>query len=76
MDATRPKRASHATTTLVLDGDAAILIDPGLPGQILEPRLLERTGLAPADITHVFLTSFKADTCRGLSLVEDARDSG
>ena len=73
MDAMRPKRASHATTTLVLDGDAAILVDPGLPGQILEARLLERSGLTPADITHVFLTSFKADTCRGLVLFENAQ---
>lgn len=72
LDGTRPKRASHATTTLVLDGDAAILVDPGLPGQILEARLLERSGLTPADITHVFLTSFKADMCRGLGLFEGA----
>lgn len=73
MDAARPRRAAHATTTLILDSDAAILVDPGLPGQILEARLLERSGLAPADITHVFLTSFKADTCRGLGLFEDAQ---
>ena len=73
MDAARPRRASHATTTLILDADAAILVDPGLPGQILGARLLERSGLSPADITHVFLTSFKADICRGLGLFEDAQ---
>ncbi|RNC82717.1 MAG: MBL fold metallo-hydrolase [Phycisphaera sp.] len=72
MDAMRDPRPPHATTTLILDGDAAILVDPGLPGQIIASRLLERSGLSPADITHVFLTSFKADTCRGLPTFEDA----
>lgn len=72
MDALRDPRPPHATTTLILDGDAAILVDPGLPGQIIASRLLERSGLSPADITHVFLTCFKADTCRGLPTFEDA----
>lgn len=72
-DASRARRASHATTTLITDGDATILVDPGLPGPILEARLLERSGLTPADVTHVFLTSFKADTCRGLGLFEGAQ---
>ena len=72
MDAMRDPRPPHATTTLILDGDAAILVDPGLPGQIIASRLLERSGLSPADITHVFLTSFKADTCRGLPTFEEA----
>ena len=73
MDSTRPARPSHATTTLILDNDAAILVDPGLPGQVIQSRLLERSGLEPADITHVFLTSFKADMCRGLPIFEGAQ---
>ena len=73
MDATRPARPSHATTTLILDNEAAILVDPGLPGQIIASRLLERAGMEPADITHVFMTSFKADMCRGLPTFEDAQ---
>lgn len=65
-------RTGHATTTLVRAGDAAILIDPGLPGQIIEARLAERANLKPADITHVFLTSFRPDVRRGLELFDKA----
>ncbi|HED54802.1 MAG TPA: MBL fold metallo-hydrolase [Phycisphaerales bacterium] len=72
MDTTRPPRLGHATTTLILDGDLALLVDPGLPGQVLGQRLLERAGMEPADISHVFLTSFQADTCRALPLFENA----
>ncbi len=31
-------RTAHATTTLVSDGKRRILVDPSLPGQILEAR--------------------------------------
>ncbi|MGP1273181.1 MAG: MBL fold metallo-hydrolase [Phycisphaerales bacterium] len=72
-DSARAARPGHATTTLVLAGDAAILVDPGLPGQILVPRLVERAGLEARDITHVFLTSFQVETTRGLTAFDDAR---
>lgn len=62
----QPRRTGHATTTLVRDGKRAILVDPGLPAQAVAARLEERTGLTPAEITHIFLTSFKTDTCRGI----------
>jgi glyoxylase-like metal-dependent hydrolase (beta-lactamase superfamily II) len=59
-------RTGHATTTLVVSGDKRILIDPGLPEQILNARLAERANLAPSQITDVFLTSFKSDCRRGI----------
>ena len=51
-------RPAHATTTLIESGKARILVDPSLPAQALVPRLAERSGKTPKDITHVFLTSF------------------
>lgn len=67
-----PVRTGHATTTLIASGGAKILVDPGLPGQILAARLGERANLRPSDITHVFLTSFRADVRRGLELFSEA----
>ena len=72
MDAQRPERLGYATTTLIVSGDAAILVDPGLPAQALAPRLVERAGLEPADITHVFLTRFAPETARGLGAFDGA----
>lgn len=71
-DKTRRVRTGHATTTLIRTADAAILVDPGLPPAAVAARLDERAGLDAADITHVFLTSFKADTCRGLRAFDHA----
>jgi glyoxylase-like metal-dependent hydrolase (beta-lactamase superfamily II) len=71
-DKARRPRTGHATTTLVRAGDAAILVDPGLPPAAVVARLDERAGLEASDITHVFLTSFKADTCRGLRAFDNA----
>jgi len=65
-------RTGHATCTLVRTGKRAILVDPGLPVQAMADRLSERTGLTPKDITHVFLTTFKPDTARGISAFEKA----
>lgn len=66
-------RPGHATTTLVTSGDARILVDPSLPEQILVPRLAERSGLRPADITHVFLTSYHPLRRRGLAAFEESQ---
>ncbi|MFG0260656.1 MAG: MBL fold metallo-hydrolase [Phycisphaerales bacterium JB041] len=71
-DTARRVRTGHATTTLVRSGDAVVLIDPGLPPAAIVARLDERAGLDPSDVTHVFLTSFKADTCRGLRAFDHA----
>lgn len=67
-----PVRTGHATTTLIRCRDAVILVDPGLPSEVVAARLGERAGIAPADVTHVFLTSFKPDTWRGVTAFEDA----
>ncbi len=56
--ATTASGPEHATTTLIRVGERVILVDPGLPAQLLLPRLAERSGLSADDITDVFLTSF------------------
>ncbi len=68
-----PVRAGHATTTLVRTGKSVILIDPALPAQVLLPRLQERAGLKPTDITDVFLTRFSPEHARGLAAFSRAR---
>jgi len=67
-----PARTGHATTTLIRSGKKVILVDPGLPDQAIAARLNERSGLRPADVTDVFLTSFRPDVRRGLRAFEDA----
>ncbi|QDU33980.1 Metallo-beta-lactamase superfamily protein [Poriferisphaera corsica] len=68
-----PPRTAHATTTLIRSGDRTILVDPGLPPQIITARLSERTGLTPDDITDVFLTNFRPSHRMGLSAFEQAK---
>lgn len=54
-------RTAHATTSLVrARGGRSVLVDPGLPPQVLAIRLNERTGLRPDQVTAVFLTNFRA----------------
>jgi glyoxylase-like metal-dependent hydrolase (beta-lactamase superfamily II) len=65
-------RTGHATTTLIQAGKKNILVDPGLPAAALAQRLSERTPLRPVDITHVFLTSFRPDVWRGVTLFDHA----
>jgi glyoxylase-like metal-dependent hydrolase (beta-lactamase superfamily II) len=66
------QRPSHATTTLIRDEGATILVDPSLPGQILAPLLGERVGLSPGDVDAVFLTTLRPTHRRGLTLFENA----
>ncbi|MFO0859425.1 MAG: MBL fold metallo-hydrolase [Phycisphaerales bacterium] len=65
-------RTGHATTSLVVSGKQRILVDPGLPDQIIAARLAERANLTPSQITDVFLTSFKSDCRRGIGAFEHA----
>lgn len=67
-----PTRSGHATSTLIRSADLSILVDPGLPAQIMAARLNERSGLEPGAITHVFLTRFCPETTRGLGAFEHA----
>lgn len=66
-------RTGHATTTLIRAGEHTILVDPSLPGEILEARLRERCGFGAERISHVFLTSFRPDLRRGLGRFDEAR---
>lgn len=68
-----PARTPHATTTLVRSEDRRILVDPGLPGQVIAARLGERAGLAPEDISDIFLTNFRPAHRRGLPTFPNAR---
>ena len=67
-----PARTAHATTTLIRSGKKAILVDPALPPQVLVPRLAERSGLSPQDITDVFLTCFRPAHRYGIAGFPDA----
>jgi len=66
-------RTPHATTTLVRSGDRRILVDPGLPPQVIAARLAERAGLEPDDISDVFLTCFRPSHRWGLGPFPRAR---
>lgn len=66
-------RTAHATTTLIRSGDKVILVDPGLPAQVIAARLRERSGLDPSDITDIFLTNFRPAHRWGLSAFPNAR---
>jgi glyoxylase-like metal-dependent hydrolase (beta-lactamase superfamily II) len=70
---TKPVRTQHATTTLIVDAERRILVDPSLPGEILTARLHERTGLRAEDITDVFCTTLHPSFRRGISAFEQAR---
>jgi glyoxylase-like metal-dependent hydrolase (beta-lactamase superfamily II) len=65
-------RTAHATTTLVVQDDRRILVDPSLPAQILEARYHERTGRRLADVTDVFCTTLRPVHRRALGALEHA----
>jgi glyoxylase-like metal-dependent hydrolase (beta-lactamase superfamily II) len=74
-----PTRSSHATTTLIRttagDGDATnvnLLVDPSLPGDVLDARLYERAGIRAGDVTHVFLTNWRPVHRRGIEKFSQA----
>lgn len=66
------QRSGHATTSLIRSGGRTILVDPGLPAPVVAARLAERSGLEPKDVTHVMLTSFRPEVCRGIVAFEHA----
>ena len=65
-------RTGHATCTLVRAGKRIIVVDPGLPAHMIALRLHERSGVQAKDVTHVFLTTFKPETMRGVLAFEKA----
>ncbi len=66
-------RNSHATTTLIRDDEATVLVDPSLPQQILEHYLDDRTGLTLDKIDTVFLTCFRPIHRRGIQALAHAQ---
>jgi glyoxylase-like metal-dependent hydrolase (beta-lactamase superfamily II) len=66
-------RPPHATTTLIVADKMKILVDPSLPAQALVPRLVERAGIGPDQITHVFLTCLNPIHRRGILAFEHAQ---
>lgn len=69
---TQSRRPAHATTTLIRDGKTTVLVDPGLPPELIAQRLDERAGLTPEQIDVVFLTNFRPVHRRGLAAFDKA----
>ncbi|MFA5864836.1 MAG: MBL fold metallo-hydrolase, partial [Phycisphaerae bacterium] len=66
-------RTPHATTTLIVSGDKKILVDPALPGQVLNARLFERAGIRNSEITMVFLTTYRSAHRGALAAFDKAK---
>ncbi len=66
-------RTPHATTTLVRDGDRAILVDPSLPAPAIVSRVFERSGLLAEQITDVFCTTLRPTHRRSIGAFGRAR---
>lgn len=61
------------TVALVRDGDAVIVVDPGMVADrrlLLEP--IRELGLAPAEVTHVFLSHHHPDHTLNAALFPEA----
>ena len=65
-------RTAHATTTYVEDDKRRILVDPSLPGAMLEVRFNERTGKTLKDVTDVFCTTLRSVHRRGIKSLPHA----
>ena len=72
-DEQSPVRTAHATTTLVVDGDRRILVDPSVPGKIIEARFFERTGKDLESVTDVFCTTLRPIHRRGIDALPNAK---
>ncbi len=62
-----------STVALVRDGDASIVVDPGMVARrsaILDP--LRALGLEPGDVTHVFLSHHHPDHTMNVALFPNA----
>lgn len=68
-----PARPGNRGSTGSEGGERRILVDPGLPPEIIGARLTERSGLKPEDISDVFLTSFRPAHRAGLAAFPHAR---
>lgn len=68
-----PERPAHATTTLIRSDDRLIIVDPGLPAQVIGKRVKERSGVDASKITDVFMTNFRPAHRRGLGAFPNAK---
>jgi glyoxylase-like metal-dependent hydrolase (beta-lactamase superfamily II) len=68
-----PKRPAVATMSLLTDGDKTVLVDPGLPPELIAAALDQRCGKSPEDIDFVFLTNRRPAHVRGLSALPNAK---
>jgi glyoxylase-like metal-dependent hydrolase (beta-lactamase superfamily II) len=68
----QPLRTAHATTTLIVDGERRILVDPSLPTEALGARFNERTGGRLDDVTDVFCTTLRPVHRRGIAALGSA----
>lgn len=60
------KRPAAATITLITDDERLILVDPGLPPELMVAALDQRTGKTPDDIDLIFVTNRREAHRRGL----------
>jgi len=67
------RRPSVATMTLLTDDKVTVLVDPGLPPELIAGALDQRTGRKPDDITMVFLTNRRAAHTRGIAAFPKAK---
>jgi len=65
--------AVRSRSTLLRSGERRILVDPGLPPQVIAARLAERAGIGPEEITDVFLTCFRPEQRWGVAAFPEAR---
>ncbi len=65
-------RSAHSTCTLIRSEKRVILVDPGLPAQIIGARLAERAGIELKQVTDVFMTNFRPAHRWGLNGLEHA----
>lgn len=69
---TQALRTAHATSTVIQTGNKNILVDPSMPGKVLDARLFERSGIGIGDIDMVFLTNFNIAHRFGLAAFDGA----
>ena len=68
-----PERPAHSTTTLIRSEGRIIVVDPGLPADVIGRRVKERSGIDPKKVTDVFLTNFRPAHRRGLGAFPKAK---
>jgi glyoxylase-like metal-dependent hydrolase (beta-lactamase superfamily II) len=68
-----PLRTPHATTVAIRSDDRIILVDPGLPPQVMQARLNERWGLSVDQVTDVFVTNFRPAHRAGIEAFKSAQ---